>query len=168
MRHVLKKIRASDLPHKDDLIKCCQRLIKAHYSDDNGTTAEEWTDLIDRGGLYHVKETTFQFFVALEDEVRKYLGKLTSPHAVRVKDEFISNLCSCEDVQFYWCITAADFDTVNTDVHDHLMKMITDLFVTIRGFSYASEWMEHYKQAHKKCTQCSKSLRKRLYTDITV
>ena len=167
VRHVLKKIRASNLPHKDDLIKCCQRLVKTHSSDDTENTAEEWTDLVDRGGLYHVKETTFQLFVALEDEVRKYLGQLSSPNAMRVKDRFISSLCDCEDVLFCWCITAADFDIVDTDVHNHLLKMIIDLFVTVRGFSYASEWMEHYKQAHKKCTQCSKSLRKRLYTDIT-
>ena len=70
VRHVLEEIRAGNLPHKDHFIKCCQRLVKVHYSDDTGSTAEEWTDLIDRGGLYHVKETTFQVFVALEDEVR--------------------------------------------------------------------------------------------------
>ena len=54
---------------------------------------------------------------------------------------------------------------VDTDVYDHLLKITTDLFVTIRGFSYASEWME--KQARKKCTQSSKSLHKCLYTDST-
>lgn len=30
-------------------------------------TAEEWTNLIDRGGLWHVKEATFQVFCALEE-----------------------------------------------------------------------------------------------------
>ena len=102
VRHVLK-IRASNLPRKDDLTK--QSLVKTHSSDDTENTAEQWTDLVDRGGLYHVKETTFHLFVALEDEVRKYLGHLSSPNA---KDRFISSLCDCEDVQFYWCITAAD------------------------------------------------------------
>jgi len=35
-----------------------------------------------------------------------------------------------------------------------------ELFVTIRGFSYASAWLEKYKQKNKKGTQKSKSLRK--------
>ena len=52
-------------------------------------------------------------------------------------------------------------------MHDLSLNMIADLFVTVRGFSYASEWIEHYKQTHKKSTQCSKSLRKCLYTDKT-
>jgi len=30
----------------------------------------EWTSLIDRGGLWHVKETTFTIFIAIEEEVR--------------------------------------------------------------------------------------------------
>lgn len=166
VRQVLKKIRAKNIPHKEDLIKCCQRLVKTHCSDDTENTAEEWTDLVDRGGLYHIKETTFQLFVALEDKVWKYLGQLSSPHAATVRDRFISSLNDSEDIQFYWCIAAAEFDVVDTDVHDHLLRMIKELFVTMRGFSYTSEWMEHYKQAHKKCTQRSKSLRKRLYTDM--
>lgn len=63
IRHVLKKIRTSNQPRKDDLIKCCQRLVKTQSSDDAENTAEEWTDLVDRGGLYHVKETTFQLLL---------------------------------------------------------------------------------------------------------
>ena len=69
-----------------------------------------------------MKETTFPLFVALEDEDQKYLGQLSSPHATKVKDRF--SLCGCEDVQFCCCITAADFGIVNTDVHNHLLKMI--------------------------------------------
>ena len=38
---------------------------------DQGTGEfEEWTDLIDRDGLYHVKQTTFQLFHALEYQIR--------------------------------------------------------------------------------------------------
>ena len=92
-------------------------------------------------------------FVTLKDEVRKYLGQLSSPYATGQRVQFLSSSCSCEDVQFYWCITAAEFEVIDTDVHDDLLKMIVDLFVTIRGFSYASAWIEHYKQTLKKSTQ---------------
>ena len=168
VRHVMKKIWASNPVHKDDLLSCCQSLLRMYSTSDSQNTAEEWTNLVDRGGLFHVKETTFQLFVALEDEVRKYLGQLSSPHSLAQKAQFLKSLCRCDDVQFYWCISAADFEVVDTDVHEHVLKMVVDLFLTIRGFSYASAWIENYKQVHKKSTQRSKGLRKRLYTDLTM
>lgn len=69
-----------------------------------------------------MKETTFQLFVALEDEVRKYLGQLSSPQAAQQKSQYLESLCGADDVSFYWCIAAADFEVVDTDVHDHLHK----------------------------------------------
>ena len=47
----------------------------------------------------------------------------------------------------------------------YCMAMITELWVTVRGFSYAGAWMELYKQRVKKTLQRSKGLRKVLYTD---
>ena len=40
--------------------------------------------------------------------------------------------------------------------------MITEQWITIRGFSYASAWMESHKQMMKKGTQKSKGVRKKL------
>ena len=31
--------------------------------------------------------------------------------------------------------------------HDTPLKMIVELYVTMRGFSYASSWMEKFKQS---------------------
>ena len=36
---------------------------------------EEWTELIDRGGLWHVTETTYQFFHAVEYIVKRDFEK---------------------------------------------------------------------------------------------
>ena len=165
VRHVLKKVRQGNAPHKDDLIDCCQRLVKTDLNNHMQGAVEEWTDLVDRGGLCHVKETTFQLFCALEDEVRKYLNQLSLPNTSVLKEQFVEALCSSEDVEFYWIITTADFEVDDADVHEHLLRMIADLFVTVRGFSYANAWIELYKQVEKKSTQRSKSLRKKLYTD---
>ena len=120
---------------------------------------------MDRGGLWHIRETLFQLLCALEEEIRTYLDALSSPNAADLRTQFVEKLIKSEDVQFYWCITTADFEVDDVEVHDHLLKMIVELFVTIRGFSYASAWIEHYKQWKKKSTQRSKSLRKELYTD---
>ena len=59
----------------------------------------------------------------------------------------------------------SEFDVEDSDVHQQLLRMLAELYVTVRGFAYASMWMEQYKKAKKKSTQRSKSLRKKLYTD---
>ena len=46
---------------------CCTKQLLKESNEDPGT-AEEWTDRVDRGGLWHVKETTYQVFCALEEE----------------------------------------------------------------------------------------------------
>ena len=96
--------------------------------------------------------------------MRTYLNALSSPNTAGLRTQFIEKLIKSDDVQFYWCITTADFEVDDVEVHDYLLKMIVELYVTIRGFSYASAWIEQYKQLQKKSTQRSKSLRKELYT----
>jgi len=49
------------------------------------------------------------------------------------------------------------------EVSDALLKEIVRLYVAIRGFSYASFWVEKYKQLTTKSTQRSKSLCRDLY-----
>ena len=45
------------------------------------------------------------------------------------------------------------------------MKMVVDLYVTIRGFAFANAWVEQYKAATKTNLQKSKGLRKKINTD---
>ena len=43
-----------------------------------------------------------------------------------------------------------------------LLEMVVNQWVKIRGFAYASAWLEKYKTAQKKITQKSKGIRKHL------
>ena len=45
-------------------------------------TDEQWTDLIDRGGLWHVKEMTYQFFCTVQHVIRDTL--------LTIKNSFIT------------------------------------------------------------------------------
>jgi len=158
-RHLRKKIKASAHPLKEEMILCLMSMVK-DKSDTSRGLCEEWTDMVDRGGLWHVKENTHSFFLTLEEEIRTLLPSLLIEE--RRKEQIVEKLFSSEDVQFYWLIVGAEFDEDDKDVHSKLLKLIIELFVTIRGFSYASGWMEIYKQDNKKGTQKSKSLRKRI------
>ena len=46
-----------------------------------------------------------------------------------------------EKVKFYWTIVGVDFEEDNEAVYSELLRRIVELFVTIRGFSYASAWL---------------------------
>ena len=61
--------------------------MKEDPNDHDTGMAEEWTDLVDRGGLWHVHETTFQLFYALKEEVQ------TSA----LRAQFV------EKLDVYWC-----------------------------------------------------------------
>ena len=113
-----------------------------------------------------MRETTFHVFYALEEGLRQYLSELSSPATTTgLKAKFVANLVANADVLFHWPIAAAGFDVDDVEVHETVLRMITELYVTIRGFSYASAWIEQYKQTQKKSTQRSKCLRKQLYTN---
>ena len=47
------------------------------------------------------------------------------------------------------------------------LPMILDIWVTIRGFAYASAWNEKYKCEQQKSTQKSKGVRKELISSIS-
>ena len=101
-------------------------------------------------------------FLVIEEETRQCLKTLSSSHP-KCKQEIVMSITSDEDVLFYWVISTADLEVENKEIHNILLNMIVELYVTMRGFSYASMWMEKFKKSSKKSTQRSKSLRRDLY-----
>ena len=96
-----------------------------------------------------MRETTFQVFYALEEVVRQFLSELSSPAAATgLKAKFVAKLVTNDDVQFHWSIATAAFDVDDTEVYETVLRKISELYITIRGFAYASAWIKQYK--HKK------------------
>ena len=160
-RHLHKKLERENHDLKEEMILCLVSLGRDTNSEECGSD-EEWLKLMDRGGLYHVKETTFQLFCAIENQARSVLEALTKPCSAS-KLDMIKKITEDDDVQFYWIISTADFEIDDTETHNLLLYKTVELFVTMRGFSKASAWMEKYKQSVKKTTQLSKSLRRDLH-----
>ena len=150
VHHVFKGVKKSSHELKRDVTDCLMQLVLGKQEDCEQGTAEEWTNLLDRGGLWHVRETTFQVFNALEEGVRQFLSELSSPAAATgLKAKFVAKLVTNDDVQFHWSIATAAFDVDDTKVHETVLGKITELYITIRGFAYASAWTEQYKQTQK-------------------
>ena len=108
--------------------------------------------MIDRGGLTHVGNMTFGVFGSMELEVKRFLNKNPSQLGA-IKQELHKKISNNEDVLFYWAILSAGWEIEESDA---LLKLIIEHYITVRGFSFVSGWLEKYKQANKKSIQKSK------------
>ena len=72
-----------------------------------------------------------------------------------MKSTIVKSVIDNEDVAFHWSIVAVEAD----EEEEILLEKIIELWVAIRGFSFARSWMEMFKQSTKKGTQRSKALR---------
>ena len=68
---------------------------------------------------------------------------------------------------YFWGPSQREYTLVATDIEpdeaaQELLKEIVSLWVTIRGFSIASAWLEKFKNATKTTTAKSTGLRKHL------
>lgn len=71
--------------------------------------SEQWTDLMDRGGLTHISDTTFSLFAAMEVELRSHL-RADNPSLLKgVKDKIVDSIIQNEDVLFYWSVLSANW-----------------------------------------------------------
>ena len=101
-RHLRRKLEKGSHPLKEELIIYLAKLVRSEGdSSEESGTAEEWTELVDRGGLWKVRNTTFQVFLALEEGIRSSLHALVSDSTHTDKAKLIANLKSSEDVQFF-------------------------------------------------------------------
>ena len=66
-----------------------------------------------------------------------------------------------EDVTYSWHVLASDWQPEESKL---LFSIVVDLWVTMRGFAYASAWMEEHKIDSQKNIQKSKGLRKTIST----
>ena len=67
LRYV-QKLKSSHT-NKAVLFKCLEGLSSEEQED---TASADWVDVVDRGGLLHVKEGAYMLFGAMEEEVWEY------------------------------------------------------------------------------------------------
>jgi len=117
-----------------------------------GDASTDWINMIDRGGLVHVNEMMYLMMKHMETTMRQGLKCET---ADTLKEDCIKAITTSDDVLFYWDLIAGMW---NDEEREALLNMIVELWVTIRGFAYASGWMEQYKQAAKKVSRSQRAL----------
>ena len=159
-RRVRKQLESLTHKCKDDMILCLMELNGDEDDEERGT--EDWTNALDRGGLWHVSDTAYNLFYAIEEVVRQHLVVTAANTFTEGTREVILSAVMCsEDVLFQWCLLTADADDANGK---DLLQMIVKLYITIRGFSFASSCVELFKKANKTTLQKGKGIRKELFT----
>ncbi len=153
-RALKKKLSKSTHPLSKDLKLCLLDLLDDGDEETNDTKA--WVDLVNRGGLTRVNDLTFEVFLAMEQEVRCHLTRDKIP---RLGDEVKQAIVKNDDVQFFWAMVSAYWEAESAAV---LLEMVVSQWVKIRGFSFASGWVEEFKATQKKTLQKSKGVRKQL------
>ena len=154
-RKIREKLEPSTVPQKNDMILTLMEFRGSGIHSQH--ESEKWTNLIDRGGLWHVTDDVFSFFLSMEEEIRHFFT-LNNPKGTERK-EVIGAVVTNEDVLFEWCMLTVELDD---NVAQKLRDMIVELYVTIRGFSFSNSCMELYKQSKKKAIQKTKGTRSKL------
>ena len=155
-RSIYRKLTASAHRFKDELRLCLAELNDAN-PEDMEDDSKDWIKSVDRGGLKHVPDMMYMMFVSMEQELRVQLS-CQAPSAVNLieaKEKLIQN----EDVNFYWSMVSSNWQE---EVAMVLLDMLVDHWISIRGHSTASAWLEEEKKDKKKTVQKSKGVRKQL------
>ena len=71
-RKLRDHIQSSCLSNKDNMISALMQLAKDEMDEQGGT--EDWVNLIDRGGLWHINNDTYDLFVTLEYEIQRFFN----------------------------------------------------------------------------------------------
>ena len=100
VRKVYERLEYS-LPNKKNMLDCLEEINGEEANADKGT--EEWTNMINRGGLWNVNDLLYSLFVAFEEVIRQHLTIETIKKQLPgAKAELIHNINSNENVTFQW------------------------------------------------------------------
>ena len=64
------------------------------------------------------------------------------------REKIVASIIS-NDVSFHWCMLSPEASKSDTNT---VLKLLVELWTTIRGFSFATAWVEVYKQKNKEPT----------------
>ena len=100
--------------------------------EDAATASADWVDVVDRGGLLHVKEGTYMLFCAMEEEVREHFRIDKATAMVEGNREQVENaVMENDDVLFHWCTLVTDISDTDAAV---VLELLVKLWITFLDF----------------------------------
>ena len=103
------------------------------------------------------ENNAFQFLSAVEYCLRSHMHiDKTRDMDDTFRQQLSAEIKEDNDVQFQWVMLSCGMEE---EVSDNVLDGIIYLYVTVRGFSFASSILERYKKEERKGTQKAKTLR---------
>ena len=143
-RKIRNQVDKEESEDKDDFVHALMELAGDELDEDEGT--EEWISHTDRGGLWHVNNNLYSLFVSMEHEAKQAFKLTSTIPKENIKKKLKQKIHENGDVQFKWSLLSSEMESHVADV---ITGKIIDTYVTIRGFAFASDCIEMFKQHQK-------------------
>lgn len=160
-RKIRKNLELSQVNGKDDMIFWV--LSFAGDEEDEDGKSEVWLNSVDRGGLWHINDVVFMFFLVMEEEARRFYTTRRLDwfrRDLNPKQKVISHIQSNADVLFQWALLTPSLSNELSPLLLEKIKKIITLYVTTRDHGFATSCIEMYKQNFQSSLQKKKALRK--------
>ena len=156
---LMRQYEKKDGEKATQFVECLSSMAVAGVESSFYEYTKEWIRTVDRGGLFHINDSAYHLFKAIEIETREILPReLAMPSSSR--DALLERIKGSEDVQFYWSLLSIDINSPEDS--DELLQAIVKLWITVLGFSVTAAWLEQYKRASHQTVNKKKALRKEL------
>ena len=142
---VLDQIRLSCT--KGIRLSCTKALLKEEDGEEPESQSATWVNEVDRGGLWHV----------ICGHGRGDLGAFLSWCYRRCRERLCTAVSSDDEVLFHWCLLTAQSEEVHAQT---VFDMLVSMWITVRGFAFASTFVEMYKQEKRTDYNGSRHLEK--------
>ena len=151
------KEKQLDVPTLEVTDEIHSNLINITQPEPDIMNIKNWCKLIDRGGLHHCtkefKMTLFSF--------EKTVKENTLITQDKIPLEIIKHKLKLSTTSTSYWNECFNMNTL-TEAKEHLLELIINEYVNLRGFAFAARWMEKYKYNNKRNVVKSKGLRNKL------
>jgi hypothetical protein len=116
---------------------------------------EQWTKLIDRGGLYHVSDDVFKLVESIEVAVRRHLntGAMLTYTSSDLRSAIKDDIFSSHYLLSQWENLAETIPPKYEKYSMELLGAVADLWITIRGHAFSTDYTMTFERKYKKGTR---------------
>ncbi len=154
---IQKQIIKSNHPHKLAFVLFMSDT--SGFEVDMEKDTESWTNIVDRGGLFHINDEIYTLFYNMEICVRARLSIKNVFHDSTIVHSIIKEVTENEAVLHQWHLITEE-QGHNTIYIDELYLNFITKFINLRMHSFTSSIIETYKSLTHTNLQKSKTLRK--------
>ena len=115
-----------------------------------------WIELIDRGGLYRINNNVYNLIVTIDMLLRSHFNVAniqTYIPGTDLRRLVMDEIMSSENIVTKWEEVASGIPPRYEKYSVELLRIVCDLWITIRGNSFAKGWTQKFERKYKKGTR---------------